>query len=95
MEMIQKRQTFDTKQEHHDLFNNLLCANDEDAEITLDNDELLGASISNIAQWLLSTYDAMLGNIFMFLLAGGCWATTSSDSPSPSSSRYCTAFKRI
>ena len=72
MEMIQKRQTFDTKQEHHDLFNNLLCANDQDAEITLDNDELLGASISNIAQWSLSTYDAMPGNIFMFLLAGGC-----------------------
>ena len=50
MDMIQKRQTFDTKQEHHDLFNNLLCANDQDAEITLDNDELLGASISNTAQ---------------------------------------------
>ena len=46
MEMIQKRQAFDTKQEHHDLFNNLLCANDQDAEITLDSDELLGVLIS-------------------------------------------------
>lgn len=43
MEMIQSRQKIGTKQERYDLFHNLLCANDEDAEITLDNNELLGA----------------------------------------------------
>ena len=43
MEMIQSRQNLDTKQEHYDLFNNLLRANDQDAEITLDDSELLGA----------------------------------------------------
>ena len=37
----------------------------------------------------------MLGNIFMFLLAGGCWATTPSDLSSSDSSRHWTTFKRI
>lgn len=41
--MIHDRKGFESKQERrHDLFSNLLEANDEDAEVTLSDSELLG-----------------------------------------------------
>ncbi|KAI0763709.1 cytochrome P450 [Irpex lacteus] len=50
-EMVQHRKSWHAEERHHDLFSNLLKANDEDADITLSDSELLG-------------------NIFVFLLAG-------------------------
>lgn len=43
MEMVQHRKSWHAKERHHDLFSNLLKANDEDADITLSDSELLGA----------------------------------------------------
>ena len=46
MEMIRDRQNLDSKQERHDLFSNLLCANGQDSEMALTDDELIGALAS-------------------------------------------------
>ena len=41
-ELIQQRKAAVTKEERYDLFSSLLDANDQDAEVTLTDSELLG-----------------------------------------------------
>ena len=68
MELVQQRKNADTKEERYDLFSSLLDPNDEDAEVTLTDSELLGTS--PIAERSQCTDYLDTGNIFIFLLAG-------------------------
>lgn len=67
--MIRKRQNSE-KVERHDLFSNLLAANDEDMDIVnLTESELIGMFLG-IFQSDCLTFNKFKGNIYIFLIAG-------------------------
>ena len=68
-EMIRERQNSE-KVERHDLFSNLLAANDEDMDIVnLTESELIGVCL--YSRWLkLEVLINVKGNIYIFLIAG-------------------------
>ena len=69
-EMIEERQN-SNKEQRHDLFSNLLSANDEDLDVTnLTKRELMGM-LWFFLKWLdIDPFVNLEGNIYMFLLAG-------------------------
>ena len=70
MEMCQERRTAEKKEERYDLFSSLLDnTEDEDGSANLTEDELLGEP-GLMSSPHLALIDTLLGNIFIFLLAG-------------------------
>src|ERR1700683_4665622 len=72
LEMVQARLTDGVKEERHDLFSNLLAANDEDVEVNLSISEVVGETFRLFpppsSQNL--TYTDSTGNVFIYQLAG-------------------------
>ena len=69
--MVEARKNTDKDEQRHDLFSGLLQAAD-DGE-ALNDEELLGGSLMNVAICLAlleSGLPALLGNMFIFLIAG-------------------------
>jgi len=68
-EMIHERQTAE-KVERHDLFSNLLEANNNELDVTsLTEDELIGKQ-SHTAITIMFAHPPRIGNIYIFLVAG-------------------------
>jgi hypothetical protein len=73
LEMVEARRTSSEAEQRYDLFSGLLNASqdDWDNETALNDDELMG-KYSNFAPLCIpeSVLPAILGNMFIFLLAG-------------------------
>jgi cytochrome P450 len=71
LEMVQAGLADRVKEERHDLFSNLLAANDEDVEVNLSISEIVGEIFTLFPPSSQNlTYTDSTGNVFIYQLAG-------------------------
>ncbi len=73
LEMVETRRNVVEGEERYDLFSSLLDAaqNEQDSGMALSDDELIGGSLmSQSISTLENALPVLLGNMFIFLLAG-------------------------